>query len=58
VRFGEIPEAAVQEGKEKHVPFIELVKGTNGGDAVHVLVGKEVPHPNMSITSSGRSGTE
>ncbi len=36
------------EGKEKHVPEIEVEKGGGGKgvDAVRVIVGQEVPHPN------------
>ena len=33
----------LQEGKEKHVPVIEII---DGGKAVKITVGKEVPHPN------------
>ncbi|MBN1223030.1 MAG: class II SORL domain-containing protein [Candidatus Aminicenantes bacterium] len=42
MKFGDILKSAEQEGKEKHVPVIEI-KGTN---SVTVIVGKEVPHPN------------
>ncbi|MFC1948731.1 class II SORL domain-containing protein [Chloroflexota bacterium] len=36
------------EGKEKHVPVIEILrgKGEGGADVVRVTVGKETPHPN------------
>ena len=36
------------EGKEKHVPVIEIArsKGECGTDIVQVTVGKETPHPN------------
>ncbi len=36
------------EGKEKHVPVIEIGTGRGEGkaDIVHVVVGKDVPHPN------------
>ncbi len=48
MQFAEILKGAEAEGKEKHVPTIEIVKGhgTDGADLVHVVVGKEVPHPN------------
>ena len=46
MRCQDILKDASSEGKEKHVPFIEIVKGEGGADAVHVLVGKETPHPN------------
>ena len=48
MEFQEILKGAESEGKEKHVPFIEVIKGeeTGGTDRVHVLVGKETPHPN------------
>jgi len=43
MRLGELIKTGAQEGKEKHVPVIELL---DGGKAVKVTVGKEVPHPN------------
>ncbi len=43
MRLGELVKTAAAEGKEKHVPVIELV---DGGRAVKITVGKEVPHPN------------
>lgn len=48
MQFAEILKGAESEGKEKHVPFIEVVRGQGpgGSDLVHVLVGKETPHPN------------
>jgi superoxide reductase len=48
MEFPEILKGAEAEGKEKHVPFIEVIKGqgAGGADSVHVLVGKETPHPN------------
>ena len=42
MKFGDILKSSEQEGKEKHVPVIEV----EGSDAVTVIVGKEVPHPN------------
>jgi superoxide reductase len=46
--FGDILRDAGSEGKEKHVPHIEVRKahGSEAEDLVHVLVGKETPHPN------------
>lgn len=48
MKFGEILKDARAEGKEKHVPEIEVEKGGGGKgvDVVRVIVGKEVPHPN------------
>lgn len=48
MRIGDILKTAAVEGKEKHVPSIEVGKGKGEGgvDIVHVVVGKEVPHPN------------
>ena len=47
MRFGELLKTKESEGKEKHVPVIEIDKGKEGGeDTVRVVVGKEVPHPN------------
>ncbi|MFW6102984.1 MAG: desulfoferrodoxin family protein [Chloroflexota bacterium] len=48
MRIGELYKAPEEEGKEKHVPVIEIGKGKGEGsaDIVHVVVGKEVPHPN------------
>jgi len=44
--FGEVLKTAESEGKEKHVPVIEVEKGEGGAGIVHVVVGKETPHPN------------
>ena len=44
--FGEILKNKDHGGKEKHVPIIEIGKGTDGTDIVNVIVGKEVAHPN------------
>ncbi|MDY6836191.1 MAG: class II SORL domain-containing protein [Chloroflexota bacterium] len=46
--FGDMLKTAESEGKEKHVPVIEVGKGKGdgGADIVHVVVGKETPHPN------------
>lgn len=48
MQFGEILKGKEEEGKEKHVPEIELIKdhGSAGSNFVKVTVGKEVPHPN------------
>ena len=48
MQFQNILKNTQSEGKEKHVPVIEIgkVKGEDGADIVHVVVGKETPHPN------------
>lgn len=47
MRFGDILNTKEKEGKEKHVPVIEIKKGAEGGeDLINITVGKEVPHPN------------
>ena len=48
MEFGEILKSIESEGKEKHLPVIEIGKGhgKSDEDLVHVSVGKEVPHPN------------
>ncbi len=48
MKFGELLKGVEAEGKEKHVPVIEIDKGRGGEDVdvVRVIVGKEVPHPN------------
>jgi len=46
VAFGDILKNQDTGGKEKHVPTIEISKGTDGADTVNVIVGKEVAHPN------------
>ena len=48
MQFGDILKDAASEGKEKHVPFIEVMAahGSEANDLVHVMVGKETPHPN------------
>jgi superoxide reductase len=48
MKFGELLKSKEAEGKEKHVPIIEVGRGKGevGTDMVHVMVGKEVPHPN------------
>ena len=39
---------AEAEGKEKHVPHIEVGKGHDDVDLVKVVVGHETPHPNTA----------
>ena len=47
MRLGELIKGASEEGKEKHVPVIELVSCEECGEnAIKVTVGKEVAHPN------------
>jgi len=47
MRLGELIKGAGQEGKEKHVPVIELVDCPDCGErVVKIIVGKETPHPN------------
>ena len=48
MKFEEILKDIGAEGKEKHLPVIEVGKGRGKSevDVVRVFVGKEVPHPN------------
>ena len=48
MEFKDILKGKEDEGKEKHVPSIEIGKGRGEKqvDIVRVFVGKEVPHPN------------
>jgi superoxide reductase len=47
MRLGELIKTEQQEGKEKHVPVIELVTCKEcGKNAIKITVGKEVAHPN------------
>jgi len=48
MKFGDILKSKEAEGKEKHVPIIEIGKGRGreGVDVVRVVVGRDVPHPN------------
>jgi superoxide reductase len=47
MKLGALIKGAQQEGKEKHVPVIELVDCPECGErVVKVIVGKETPHPN------------
>ncbi|MCP2519150.1 class II SORL domain-containing protein [SCandidatus Aminicenantes bacterium Aminicenantia_JdfR_composite] len=41
--FSKILKNKEHEGKEKHIPFIDIVGDEN---IVRVTVGKEIPHPN------------
>lgn len=35
------------EGKEKHIPHLEIDKGhKSGSDIIRIVVGHEIPHPN------------
>jgi len=47
MKLGELIKGTDQEGREKHVPVIELVTREHSGKiAVKVTVGKDVAHPN------------
>jgi len=47
MKIGDLFKGAEQEGKEKHVPVIELVDCPDCGEkVVKITVGKETPHPN------------
>jgi len=47
MKLGDLIKGGAQEGKEKHVPIIELLTCDEcGKDAVKITVGKETPHPN------------
>ncbi len=47
MQLGELIKGATQEGKEKHVPVIELVDCQGCGQrVVKITVGKDVAHPN------------
>ncbi len=47
MNFFEIIKAEKDEGKEKHVPHIEIDRGYKmGRDIIRVVVGHELPHPN------------
>ena len=48
MQFPEILKGADAEGKEKHVPTIEVIKdhGSDKLELIHVMVGKQTPHPN------------
>ncbi len=45
--FGDYLKGKDHEGREKHIPVIEIVKGPNDTySLVKITVGKEFPHPN------------
>jgi superoxide reductase len=47
MKLGELIKGGAQEGKEKHVPTIELKTCQDSGEkAVKIVVGKETAHPN------------
>jgi len=47
MNFTEIIKAQKDEGKEKHIPHLEIDKGWKfGSDIVRVVVGHEISHPN------------
>ena len=48
MKFEDLLKGEEVEGKEKHVPYIEIGKGRGREDVdvVRVVVGKDVPHPN------------
>jgi superoxide reductase len=48
MEIGDLMKGRVSEGKEKHVPEIEISKshGSDVDDTVSVIIGKEVTHPN------------
>jgi len=49
MKFGDLLKGSAQEGKEKHVPVIELVECADCGEkVVKITVGKETPHPNTA----------
>lgn len=47
MKLGELIKGAGQEGKEKHVPVVELINCNEcANNAVKITVGKETAHPN------------
>jgi len=47
MNFSEIIKTEKDEGREKHIPHMEIAKGhKEGKDIVRVVVGHETPHPN------------
>ena len=48
VHFSDLVRGRNTEGKEKHIPAIQLLKGQGlqGKDQVEIQVGREIPHPN------------
>jgi len=48
MRFSDIIKGRTSEGREKHIPYIGLLRGqgSKAKDRVEIEVGKEAPHPN------------
>lgn len=46
MKYGDVLKGKEAEGREKHVPVIEIENDGDGKKIVKVTVGKEVPHPN------------
>ena len=48
VHFSDLVKGFTSEGKEKHIPVIQLLKGrgSQGKDIIEIQVCKEFPHPN------------
>ena len=48
MHFSDLVRGRTAEGREKHIPSIELIKGQGkmGKDLVEIVVGREAPHPN------------
>ncbi len=48
MKFEDILKSEEVEGKGKHIPIIEVGKGKGeaSADVVHIVVGKQTPHPN------------
>jgi len=48
VHFSDLARGRTSEGKEKHIPSIELIRGQGkmGKDLVEITVGREASHPN------------
>jgi len=50
MHFSDLVRGRTSEGREKHIPGIELIKGQGkmGKDLVEIVVGRESPHPNTA----------
>lgn len=50
VHFSDLVKGRTSEGKEKHIPVIELLRGrgSQGKDLVEIQVGRELAHPNTA----------
>jgi superoxide reductase len=48
MRFSDIVRGRTSEGREKHIPYIDMVKGQGkeATDRIEIIVGREAPHPN------------